>query len=399
MVTGAFPIGSADDNYESLHQELTRLLEHTAHATEFLNREHYIRGLLRHAINTPPTYGLAIRLLDACLRHLHWHERFPEWKSIVMDALMVANDLHNEQLQASLYVHFGEFMRLQGEQRMALQAANIALAHLMPEHTDTELDALILLLRLQVQRNLDRAHKHYITRALRLARTTGSLARRMEVCQVLSHIYCYVEDFARATRFAAFAYRLARLEKNEIRQADCMLLFAVIARRRQQFHRALKLLRFIEPKLKGITGYTQYAAGLYELGSLAYCRQDLDTAESLLHEARQRFEALKMAHHAATCIQTLALVQIAKRQFEAAMISIANAHKMWCKLQNYYGVGDTQIVHAHLEIERGRAKHALLRLMRAYNYCAKVENPALRSNLLKQIDEYWQKAVAMLGWN
>lgn len=282
---------------------------------------------------------------------------------------------------------------------MALQTTKVATRlHPGSPTVDTEIDALTLIFRLQIQRSYADVDPGVLERAKGLANQTKDTMRKARLYHAMGQMAVLQRDFKMATKFTGDAYRIWKLQDEKAEQVDCLLTFALIARWQLKVKRASKLVTYAQSQIKETSAHRQHASLAYELGNVKLWEDDYETAEKLYQTAVTHFQRLQMPDHLARSLQSLALALIGKKEYRTAAKHLRAARKTYTRYENAYGRADVRLAEGYLELERGRLARAFVFFYHAYRLSHEIQDRQVRGTMIEQIDIQARRGFDQIGW-
>lgn len=358
--------------------------------------ENELVGVLRRGIYTPSEFKDAIHLLIKVFPYFITTRLHTEiWLPILISALVQAQDLKNNDLQARLSCCLGETYLKSGKHRSSHASFQLALERAAEGKTDELIVAAYTgLFRLQW---FDREHllnqtlvKHALEVTQRLDKSALALSAALH--DALAFAYVQVGDTAQAIGHAQTAYfqSLRTGIPNDIGHAayTTAMCYRVAALFSQVKH-CLTQADYFLTQARSILAQTdqkwQHVLLTYEQGILYLQSKDYEAAEQWLTLTLAEAQGLGILYHIAIAHHALGLVQTSLKKFDDARESLQQALGLWKEMNNIFEHLSLLQALGYLEGLAGNKEIALHHLTTAEEACQKLDPTTFRALLLARI--------------
>jgi tetratricopeptide (TPR) repeat protein len=310
---------------------------------------------------------------------------FKRWSSLLFDALINAQLLQDDELQARVWAQMGESYFVAGQHSEARQAFETALQRARQGRTqEMMLAAYIGIIKLQSFRLDDGFNFAFVQEALALAQQVGDLALRMRLFSALTFVFTRRHETHLAISYGQTAYAYWYKTNDVLEMARAALTLADACRLAENLVQADRFLDLAASLFNKVEYAPSYFLIAYETGVLYLHHQEYVSAQQWLIIALREAAKTDYSYNLALAYHSLGIAQIGLKQFDQAEKQLLEALAIWEKLDHRYHHAHNYHALGYLEGERGNKKQALEYLYTALNEC--LETPEIQAqHVLEQM--------------
>lgn len=313
----------------------------------------------------------------------------PCWISLLIDALLLAQERQDVEIETQLLAYVADGRMSQGDHETAYVTYNYVIEQAQAKaNHDLELGAYTGLFWLQAvhQRQASFLDNRLIQDALTLAYLIGDPAKAARLHQALAAVYNQYHQSDKALQYGQMAYAYWFITKNRAEQAKAAYSVAAAYRAMNRFEMADTFL-VIAMDVFSKTGYQrQYILTMYERGVLFWQRGLFAEAEQWLNQALVEAEILGVNFHIASATHALGQVYIDLGRLDEARVKLKTVLVSWKATNHIYYQATAWCSLACLEHKAGDPDAARACIASARLLCTQIVEDSLRETLEKQID-------------
>jgi tetratricopeptide (TPR) repeat protein len=355
----------------AVRERLDELLVHKTDLKWLAANADMLYGTLESALNYPPQVNDAIEGLIAICPYMFTRSDFKRWWSLLFDALIGAQLLQDDDLQARVWEQIGESYYVSGQHLEAQQAFETALERARRGLTqEMLLAAYIGIIKLQSYR-LDNSFKLELTsEALVLAQQVGDLNLQMRLFSALTFVFTRRHETRTAMGYGQTAYAYWHKTGNAIEMARTTLMLADACRLIENLVQADRFLEVATSLFTQMEYNPSYCLIAYETGVLYLYYHEHATAQQWLLLALREAEKTGHSYNLALSYHSLGIAELGLEQFDEAEDYLQKAHVLWDKLDHHYHHAHVYQALGYLEGQRGNIRLAQSYLTAALKKCA-----------------------------
>lgn len=351
--------------------------------------EDEVLAAIRDGLNYPPLFHHAAKLLIQVFPHFALlRANTQRWSPLLYDALVAAQDLRDDDLQAQVLTQLGETHLLNGKHPAAHQTFTLALERAQQgDEQELRLAAYIGLIKLQSIYFDGKFQPDFIEQVKDLRRQVSDEFLRAAAHQILATAYSFMEDTRAALGEGQTAYARWRKLDNKHGMADTTLRLAVQYWRIGRLDLADLFLKRAQSYYLATESARQYGLSAYGEGLLAHRREEHNAAEQWFQQALREFQHLNRTYDIAMSHHSLGLAQTGLRKFAEARSNLEIAMQLWESLKNWHELASACQAMGYLEGQAGRQAEALAWLDKALAMCQRIPQMPNRERLERDIRE------------
>lgn len=354
------------------------LRNHEGDVRWLAHHEEQLLAVIRRGIYTPPdfkdTVYLLMEIIPSYVMVLSHGEK---WSPHLMNALLQAQDLKDNNLQTQLYRYLGEANLQSGKPESATDAFTIAIERAKEgQYREMLVASYAGLFKLQWFDLSNSLAPHLVQTALEIARQIDDLALKAALHDSLARAYSRMGETQAALGHAQTAYSYWEGMHNHGQLACTALLLVTIYRNIALRHERPVCLGHAEYFLGvarqyiGTTEYTwQDTLLAYQSGVLCLQRLEHEQAEKRFRIALSKAQKLGRKDYIALTYHGLGLAETGLRTFDRARNSLHMALKYWQEMNNTYEQASVLQALGYLEGLDGQPSQGLKYLYRGRKIC------------------------------
>ncbi len=372
----------------ALRERLDDLLEHKNDLKWLAAHADTLYGTLESALNHPPQINDAIEGLIAICPYVFTRSDFRRWSSLLFDALVNAQLLRDDDLQARVWAQMGESYYIAGQHSEAQQAFETALERAQQGRTqEMLLAAYIGIIKLQSYRLDGGFNLEFVQEALLLARQVGDLALQMRLFSALTFVFTRRQETQAAISYGQMAYIYWHKTGNILEAARTALMLADAYRLAENLAQAERFLEVAASLFTQVEYARSYWLVAYETGVLYLHRQEYVSAQQWLTLALREAGKLEHSYNRALSYHSLGIAQTELKQFSAAEQSLEAALVIWERLDHLHYRAHAYQALGYLEGQQGNVQAALDYLHAAQRVCSQTPEMQARQYLEQLIND------------
>jgi tetratricopeptide (TPR) repeat protein len=341
---------------------------------------------LESALNQPPQVNDAIEGLIAICPYVFTRSDFKRWSSLLFDALINAQLLQDDQLQARVWAQMGESYYMAGQHSEARQAFETALERARQGRTqEMLLAAYIGIIKLQSYRLDEGFNIEFVQEALLLARQVGDLTLQMQLFTALTFVFTRRQETQTAINYGQMAYIYWHKTGNVLETARTALMLADAYRLAENMAQAERFLEVAASLFTEVEYARSYWLIAYETGVLYLHHQEYVSAQQWLMLALREADKLDHPYNLALSYHSLGIAETGLKRFDAAAKSLQSALSIWEKLDHLHYRAHVYQALGYLEGQRGNIQEAFDYLHAAQRVCSQTPEMHAREYLEKLI--------------
>jgi tetratricopeptide (TPR) repeat protein len=373
---------------EALREHLDELREHCHDVHWLAAHADRLYTTLEVALNSPPQVNDAIEGLIAISPYMLTRSDHKRWSALLVDALVNAQLLQDDELQAHIWAQMGEGYYVAGRHSESRLAFETALERAGQGRTrEMILAAYIGFIKLQSLRPDAGFNTTFVQEALNLARQLGNTTLQARLYSALTFVFTRRQETQAAIGYGQTAYACWRQIGNRLEMARAAFMLADAYRLVGNLVQADQFLETAASLFTRVEYASSYYLVTYETGVLYLHQQEFISARQWLMLALQEAIKLEHPHYIALAHHSLGIAQIELKRFSEAEKSLREALAIWAKLDHKHH--HAYVFHAlgYLEGRRGYPQKALLYLNMALKKCYEAPEMDARQTLERLIRE------------
>lgn len=365
---------------------LNRLLPHEKELVSLLhvglNREQEFRSSFELLTLVFPYFALTLSHSDL-------------WSPLLMDALLMAQDIKDNELQVTLFRWWGETYLKTGQHQSASRAFNTGLERAEAGQIDDMMVAMYTgIFKLQWF-DLDQdVTKPLIRQALDAAARVNDTGLRADLHDALASAYVRLRKTAVALGYGqtAFAYWYVMRNHSGLGRAAYTLAavythMTQITEDKRFLDRAINYLEIARDELSHTDDVWQYPLLAYEEAGIYYQLEDYEAAASWFEQSLNEALNINSPHYVVIAHHGLGLAQAKLRLFAAGRRNLLTALKRWDDFNNAYEKGSVLVGLADLELHAGNKEKARSYLYTGLDVARCVADETMRQFLVEQFND------------
>lgn len=345
-------------------------------------------GAIARAIHFPQLAVSATEFLNDLFPCLIVRDDYRRWEAILVEALMHAQNLKDDEFQMRIWAELGQNYLQFGLRNKAYEAFTTASER--GEDAHSPLIALIGKIgQLKTHAFFDRGYfNDLVGEILDLAREIDEPAVYGTAHSALALAYMLRAETKRALGHGQTAFAWWRNVGNTLQMGDVALILAEACRLAARMEQADRYLRLAENYLVEIDNMRKSATYAYNKGVWYFSsQQNFHEAEHSLETALSIFEQADFPYQANAARHALALAQIKLGKYTDARCHLGKALMQWRHLRNRYEQANAAHALGFLYFCQGDEEQARRWYRRALNLCEKVPDSPMLENLQRLIHE------------
>lgn len=314
--------------------------------------------------------------------------RAKRWSPLLINGLMQAMDLRDNEMLIQIYTQLGESQLITGKSQGAHDSFQTALDRAQEGESQAAMLAVYIgLIRVQAL-NLDDAYSEtLVDNALQLNPEVDDLALTSALYQAICLASLTWKQPVEAFEFGQSAFVGWYALGKEIELGKSAALIAEVFRFTQNFRQAESWLDLAADYFFR-TGYKRQDALIsYQRGALLVDQGELDAGEQWLQQSLEEASAAGWDHYIALASHSLGILQGKQKKFTNSEANLKNALKFWEKMGDIYEM--TAIHHAMgwLENKRGNSDAARKWFHEGLQLAERIPHQKQREYMQKLISE------------
>lgn len=363
------------------------LRNHPQDASWLLRRESELLQDINTELQFPPCFQDAVALLITVFPFyalVRAHAR--QWGKVLRDALIIAQDLRDSEIQIQIFTHLGASYAVFGKPHSARTSFEIAAERAKERRlVEMRLAAYIGLVRLQTYHLNGEYDPELLDQVVYLMRQAQDNLLVGMAHQTLATAYGFIEDWKAALGYGQTAYGYWLLLNERLYLAQTAFLLAVVYRKLRRFDLAERFLKRSREAFAE-TGYArQYGLSAYEQGAVNLQHQEWAAAKNWLQIAYRAFKNQESPYDIAMSHHALALAETGLGQLESARENLKISLEYWKQLNNQYELANAYQALAYLEGRAGNREAGLWWLDEAEKICAGLPSYILKRERLRTL--------------
>ncbi|MBZ0303981.1 MAG: hypothetical protein K8J31_29855, partial [Anaerolineae bacterium] len=275
----------------------------------------------------------SIQLLNTIMPYALTRTDYRRWEPLLLDALLHAMDLKDEESQIQIWAHLGSSYLQSGRVRTAAEAFRKSLARITQDATpETKLLARIGMLRAQAVTQASDIQQ-FIEETLTEARCVVNYHLRGRLHFAVGMIYTHMGQTQQALGHAQIALACWHQLHNSKEFERSALLLTEACRIAMCYQQAARYQELVHP---GTEDLYKQAVYHYQRGAILLEQDQLRAAGSEFQRALANYQMLDFPYLTGATYHALGLVQTKLNDFKGARDSLRYALTIWQEMENQF---------------------------------------------------------------
>lgn len=358
--------------------------------------ESNLLSVLQHGLSWEPAFRASFELLTIVFPYFALSLSHTEqWPPLLRDALLMAQDIHDNDLQTKVFRWMGEAYLKVGKHEAARNTFSTALDRAETGDIDDMKVAVYTgLFKLQwfdLKQNLTQT---LVQQALETAKYIDDRALQADFYDALAPAYARKMDTAAALGYGqtAFAYWKSVNDNSGIGRtaytlAGVYIHIAQIKDDKRFLNNAITYLELARDVLFRTDEVWQYALLAYQQAIIYFQLEDYESASSWFHQSLEEARNTNSPQYIVVAQHGLGLALSKLGQFPQARHDLQAALKHWQELQNYYEQANVFVGLADLELSAGNKELAKLYVQDGLQCAIEIPDPKMRDYMKLQYED------------